>query len=40
LMSGRLIDFENGPDVTDDDGQFRNSGSFIVNMTKLSKYYN
>jgi len=39
LMSGRLIDFENGPDVTDGDGQFRNSGSFIVNMSKLSKYY-
>lgn len=38
LMSGHLIDFENGPTAAGDDGKFRNSGSFIVNMTKLSKY--
>jgi len=35
LMSGNLIDFENGP--TSDD-KLKSNGSFIVNLTKLSKY--
>jgi uncharacterized protein YkvS len=35
LMSGTLIDFENGASSNND---FTNNSSFIVDLNKLSKY--
>lgn len=37
LMSGNLIDFENGP-TGENKSKYKNSSSFIVNISKISKY--